>query len=508
MNHYKPNNEGIKSLTVHRAFEKQVTAFPQKVAVKFEDKSLSYEQLNVKANQFAHHLISHGVSAGDVIGLSVARSLEMIIAMLAILKCNAAYLPLDNNNPLARNINCLNEAKVKILIADHECDEEILTGRDLIKTDLSEINKIPQENNLLLDGIGEDLCYVMFTSGSTGKPKGVLTPHRGVTRLVKQNNYIELTCKDNILQFAPPSFDASTFEIWGALLNGGTLILYSGKMLDPRLLAREIKDNQVTVMWLTAALFHLIVNRYVVALAPLKIILAGGDVLYPKYINKVLNEYPHMTVINGYGPTENTTFTCCHRMTVNNPPKTNVPIGKAISGTKIHILNNDLKPVTEGEEGVIYSSGLGVALGYMNDIDKSDAFFQNADIAEGLIYNTGDLVKVNNEGNIEFIGRKDNQIKVRGFRVSLEEVQSNILGLNYVQDALVILDKFKTGDQQLVAYLNIRDEYKLTVSDVKRSLSSKLPYYMIPDLIHLNTNLSINKNGKIDKNKILKERLT
>ncbi|MEI8703615.1 AMP-binding protein [Pseudoalteromonas sp. B62] len=283
----------------------------------------------------------------------------------------------------------------------------------------------------------------------------------------------------------------------GALCTGATLVLYSGSILDPKLFSREIKDNNVTILWLTAALFHLIASRYISALSPIKTLLAGGDVLSSKLINTVLDAYPEITVINGYGPTENTTFTCCHRMTVLNRPNDVVPIGRAITGTQVYLLDGNLEKVADGEVGELVTSGLGIAIGYLNS--KSINFFKEPSIDKGLLYRTGDLVRKNLDEEFEFVGRKDNQIKIRGYRVSLEIIQSSILTLEHVNDAIVLLEEHGVGEQLLTAYLQVGEDTEWTVRGVKSSLSTKLANYMIPDVINFSSNLPISKNGKIDK---------
>jgi amino acid adenylation domain-containing protein len=488
--------------SISRIFEAEVARRPQAIALKCAGVVLTYAQLNACANNVASHLSARGVGRGEVVAVMMSRSPEQVVAILAILKCGGAYLPLDGNNPVARNSKCLKAARVSVLIADHDINESLALGRQIVDSRSAELFSAERSDNLEIEAGPEDRCYVMFTSGSTGQPKGVVVPHRAVIRLVKHSNYIEISERDSILQFAPLSFDASTFEIWGALLNGGTLVLYSGTTFDPSLFANEIREHRVTILWLTAALFHLIATRFLASLKGINVLLAGGDVLYPKVVNKVLDAMPEVVLINGYGPTENTTFTCCHRMTRANRPTECVPIGTAISGTRVHILNEALQPVTNGETGELYASGSGVALGYLNDGEHGDAFFCNPAIAEGLIYRTGDLARCNARGEIEFQGRRDNQVKIRGYRVALEEVQASLLKVEHVVDGAVTVEKFDNGDQHLIADLLLDEEGATTVAQVKRALAEELPAYMVPDLIRLSTNLPINKNGKIDRQRI------
>lgn len=489
------------SPSIHVEFERQASRSAQLVALRYEDESLTYGQLNRRANGLAAHLQSCAdVKRGDVVAVKMARRPELIVALLAILKCGAAYLPLDENDPVARALHCLEQARVRVILADRLDEPPLHDDRICITLAERGLFEGERESAPAVAVSGEDRCYVMFTSGSTGAPKGVVVPHRAVVRLVRGTNYIEIDETDRILQLAPTSFDASTFEIWGALLNGACLVLYPGSTLDPNLLMRQIRDNGVTILWLTAALFHVIAARYTVALRTVKVVLAGGDVLQPKLVNKVLDEVPGITLINGYGPTENTTFTCCHRMTVANRPTGSVPLGKAVTGTFLHVLDSAGAPVAQGEIGELFVSGRGVALGYLND--NGGVFFTDARLASGLIYRTGDMARLNADDDLEFVGRRDNQVKIRGFRVALEEVQGNILKLPQIADAVVLLQKSESGDQLLVAYLQLAAHQSMSVADVRRVLGVELPRYMIPDLIHLSIDLPISRNGKLDRARI------
>ncbi len=500
-------SELLERQSIGEIFEQVVTDFPNNVAVSYQDKKLSYDELNSRAEYLAEIIMEKGVKRGDVVAMLMGRTPDMVVAMIAIIKCGAAYYPVDKNNPVVRNRYCLDNAQVSLILTDSDCSDLLEEKRE--ELNVTEKLKLDKRSSSSLNTIKkifhdkDDKVYVMFTSGSTGDPKGVVVPSRAVVRLVKATNYITIDPQDTIFQFAPLSFDASTFEIWGALLNGATLALYSGLGLDPNLFARELKQNQVSILWLTAALFHLFATRYKPLLSSLRVLLAGGDVLNPQLISNVLDEFPHLIVINGYGPTENTTFTCCHQMTIKNKPSSMVPIGLAVSGSDIHILDEDKKTVLIGEVGELYTSGKGVALGYLNQSQGSDTFFNDSSIADGLIYKTGDLVRQNELGEIEFVGRIDNQVKIRGFRVSLEEIRNSLMKLNVIDDVVVKLEKFETGDQRLVAYVQLTKDSACTGADIKKILTEKIPSYMVPDFIQVNRELPINQNGKIDSKKLV-----
>ena len=469
--------------------------------MKSRDGSMSYEELNARAGSLASHLIAVGVERGHVVALSMLRSVDMIVSMLAVLKAGAAYLPIEESSPTARKRKYLDDAGVLHIIADGERADLHDARRTVVRADAATrlSGSTPLDGNLPDSCLPDDKAYVMFTSGSTGEAKGVVVPHRAVTRLVLDTNYIQISPADRILQLSPPSFDASTFEIWGALLNGATLVLSSENVVDPNALRRDVAEGGVTIMWLTAALFHLIGDRYIDAIRPVKTLLAGGDVLSPRVVNRVLDEIPGITVINGYGPTENTTFTCCHRMTrSNHPPLDGVPIGKPISGTEVFVLDASFSPVRAGDVGELFTAGKGLALGYLNG-DRAGSFFRDARIADGLIYRTGDLVRENSRHELEFLGRRDNLVKLRGFRVSLEGIKQSLLKLADVVDAAVFVRKEAAGDQLLIAYVKTRQGSRLEAAEARRLLRVELPDYMIPDSLIVSEALPITNNGKLDK---------
>uniref|UniRef100_UPI00286EADAB amino acid adenylation domain-containing protein n=1 Tax=Chamaesiphon sp. VAR_69_metabat_338 TaxID=2964704 RepID=UPI00286EADAB len=352
----------------------------------------------------------------------------------------------------------------------------------------------------------EDLAYVMYTSGSTGQPKGVCIPHRGVVRLVKETNYLDFSPSQVWLQLAPIAFDASTLEIWGSLLNGGRLVLFPGEKPSLRELGQAIAAHQITTLWLTAGLFHLMVDERIEDLQPLRQLIAGGDVLSVPQVRKVLATLPNCQLINGYGPTENTTFTCCYPI-ASLEGLSAVPIGRPISNTQVYVLDADRQPVPIGIPGELYIGGDGLAQGYLvgaasakpNRPDlTSEKFVANPFATGERLYRTGDLVRYLPDGNLEFLGRIDTQVKIRGFRIELGEIDAVLAQHPAVREVRTIDREDRPGDKRLVAYLVV-DPAATTAIDWRGFLLSKLPDYLIPSAFVIVAALPLTANGKVDR---------
>ena len=436
--------------TLGELFDEQVALRPEAIAVEMGEERLTYRELSGRADELAARL--RGASR---VGIRIERSIEHVVAMLAAIKAGAAYVPLDSAYP---------EERLNFMIAD--------AGVDVILECGGKATAFQSGGN----AAALQTAYVMYTSGSTGKPKGVLVPHRAIVRLVKNQTYASFGPEETLLHFAPATFDAATFEIWGALLNGARLVIQPQGRASLDDLAETIERHGVTTLWLTAGLFHAMVDERITAFRGIRQLLAGGDVLSAAHVKKVLEAFPGITVINGYGPTEATTFTCCHRVTDPESIGATLPIGRPIANTKVYVLDRAQQPVPIGVPGELWIGGDGLAIGYTNG-ERFDG-----------LYRTGDRVRWNAKGEIEFLGRFDDQLKIRGFRIEPAEIETALREHPDVADAVVV-----ARDKTLVAYVTGKTE------ELRDHLRSRLPDHMIPSRIIALDAFPLTANGKVDR---------
>lgn len=498
------------SASIAELFEQQVRATPKNTAIRFKQHSYTYEEINSHANQLAEKIsqtrYANTKHSRDqlLVALCAERSVEMIVAMLAIVKAGAAYVPLDANYPVERLQYMLNDTGAKLLLLQnafnaHFADFDI--EKICLEEDVSAFaceNKQPKSNS-------NSLAYVMYTSGSTGKPKGIEICQKSIARLVRNTNYIDLNEDQVFLQYAPISFDAATLEIWGPLLNGGTLVVAPPGHLEMDQLADTLIQENINTVWLTAALFHYLAEYHLEAFVKIKQLLAGGDVLSPTLVRKVLDAYPGIKIINGYGPTENTTFTCCYPMTNAAQVAKSVSIGRPIANTQVYVLDKQLKPVSMGMPGELYTAGDGVARGYLNKPELTEkAFLANPYAMEydhgKVLYKTGDLARYLPDGNIEYLGRIDQQVKIRGYRIELGEIENILKNIEPIREVAVIAREGKAGIKKLLAYLVVKDGCQAIGNEkLKQALKAELPGYMIPSNFIWLEKLPITENGKLDR---------
>jgi amino acid adenylation domain-containing protein len=476
-------SEYPRDSSVSKRFDEIARREPDALAVVSDRESITYGELDRRSNRLARHLRARGGSTGSRVGISLERSVEAIVAILAVLKAGGAYVPLDPGDPPERRQFVLDDAAISLVL-----DADLLSDPG-----------IGEESDEPIDAevAPTDDAYVMYTSGSTGEPKGVVVTHRNVVRLVTGQGYAEFGPDEVFLQMAPLAFDASTFEIWGALLNGARLVLYPGGAVDLSELRATLERHGVTTLWLTAALFHQVVDMDVGALSGLKQLLAGGDVLSPDRVSRAMRALPGVRVINGYGPTEATTFSCCFDATSGVPFDDSVPIGRPIANATAYVLDRELEPTPVGVPGELYIGGDGVARGYLNRPElTADRFLPNP-FGEGRLYRTGDLVRWRADGQLEFIGREDLQVKVRGFRVEPGEVETTLAGHPGVREAAVVAPADAKGDRRLVAHVAV--DPAVDERELRSYLARKLPAHMIPASFTLLDRLPVTPNGKVDR---------
>lgn len=487
-----PKNSNIITL-----FEEQVEKHSKDIAVVFEDQKLTYEELNKKANQLAHVISNHGINEGDIIALLMDKSLEMIVSILAVLKANCAFLPIDVSYPKERIDYMLKDSNSKLLITTDKSLNSIDYAIKIINIDINKAAIFDNEyiNNYLKSYNSENLAYIMYTSGSTGTPKGVMIKQKSIIRLVKDSNFIKYNSHEHILQSGSIVFDASTFEIWSALLNGFELyIIKKEELLNSDSLQNYLLKNKITILWLTAPLFNQLIEENPHMFNTVNYLLTGGDVLSPKHINMARIANPNLKIINGYGPTENTTFSSC--FTIDQDYDNNIPIGYPISNSTCYVCSSTGELVPTGVPGELYVGGDGLAIGYLNNPNLTNEKFINFPYTNTKVYKTGDLVRWLPNGCLEFLGRIDSQIKIRGFRVELNEINLRISKFMGIKECTTVLQEIK-NEKTICCYYVSKENIDLNV--LKNYLKTFLPSYMIPSYFVQLDKLPINTNGKVDK---------
>lgn len=501
---FTPRQAPCPHATIHGLFEQQVRKTPGNTALVFNNVTLSYHQLNCKANQLARALREDwNIGRDDMVGLALKRSDLALIGILAILKAGGAYMPVDPDQPAERIRQLMQDADLKGLLTESaymfsfpDYTESSLFAMDI---QLDELEELSAED---LPGTNEpdDLAYLMYTSGSTGRPKGVMVAHKSVIRLVADPNFVSLSAQERILPTGALSFDASTFELWGALLHGATLYLLPDEdLLSLSKLKAAISANQITTMWFTSSWLNQLVDSDITLFAPLRQVLAGGDKLSPAHIERLKNAYPQLVIINGYGPTENTTFSLCHQ--VQHCNDSSIPIGKPVNNSTAFLLDSDLQPVPLGVSGELYVGGDGLARGYWKQAAlTAEKFIPHPYYRTPgeRLYRTGDFGRWQEDGTMIFLGRKDHQVKIRGFRIELREVEDALLQHPDVLEVVVTAALFNDEgtDKRLAAYYTAKQA--LAPAAMQEFLQTRLPVYMIPAYLIALEAFPLNANGKID----------
>jgi amino acid adenylation domain-containing protein len=475
------------------------------VAVELGDERLSYGELDRRADRLAGYLLSLGVCPEERVGVCLERCLELPVSLLAVLEAGGAYVPLDPEYPRERLELMLADSGARVLLTSREGAAAFqasgLSGLRCVVVGQGEDLPAAVESAALPLISADHLAYMIYTSGSTGRPKGVAVPHRGIARLVRETGFVDLGPSEVMLQFTSISFDVSTFEIWGCLLNGGRLVLAPpGATVEEA--TAVVERHGVTTLWLTSGLFHQAVTGHLPRLRGVRQLLAGGDVVPAGAARRCLEEIPGLRLINGYGPTENTTFTASWSTTDAAEVGAAVPIGWPIAGTETYVLDRHLFPVPAGIVGELYTGGSGLARGYHARPDLTAERFVPHPLSRHAgqrLYRTGDLVRHRPDGALDFLGRADRQVKVRGVRVELAEVETVLAAHSAVREAVVAVVRGGPGDERLAAWVVPAAEMRPSPSDLRSWLGERLPVSMIPSTFTLLAALPTTPNGKIDR---------
>lgn len=490
-----------KNTDIYSLFMEEVEKNPNKLAVFFDNKSLTYQELSTKVSNLANSMRNLGVAQNDIAAILVDKSLESIIAIFATLKLGAAYLPIDVNYPTSRIDYMLADSKAKILLTTNEF---VHKATNIIQTlnislDNSTIYANEGTSDIAISQISTDNpAYIMYTSGSTGKPKGTIITQKNIIRLIKNTNFIKFREDDRIMQTGSIVFDACTFEIFGALLNGLPLyIIKKEDLLNPSTLQDFILHNKISIMWLTAPLFNQICEINPHIFNSVRVLLTGGDTLSPKHINMARAANKNLTIINGYGPTENTTFSCCYN--IDKTYTYSIPIGQPIANSTCYVISDSEKLLPIGFPGELWVGGDGVCLGYLNNKELTDEKFIPNPFGLDTIYKTGDLVKWLPDGNISFISRIDSQVKINGYRVELKEIDIKLASYPAIKEAFSMVRNIN-DEKCICSYIVCKEEVDL--EELYTFLKESLPKYMLPKHTITLDKLPLNVNGKIDKNQL------
>ncbi|HEX7331325.1 MAG TPA: amino acid adenylation domain-containing protein [Pyrinomonadaceae bacterium] len=500
------HSEGVlpSDLSIAELFEAQVRQAPQAIALIAGEQEITYEELNRRANQLAHYLRRLGVGPEVAVGLCVRRSVEMVVGLLGILKAGGAYVPLDAEYPAERLQYMLADSEVRVLLAEDAAVTAFADyqGAVLKLGTAAKMLEFESAENPVAATSGKNLAYIMYTSGSTGQPKGVSIEQRGVVRLVKDTNYARFSAAEVYLQLAPTSFDASIFEIWGALLNGARLVLMPPETPSLQTLAEVIQQHRVSTIFVTTGLFNVLVDEQLQDLHTLKQVLTGGEAASVAHMRKAYRQLGEGSLIHVYGPTESTTFASYHAVTEQSLSGATVPIGYPVANTEIYLLDPQLRPVPIGVAGEIYIGGAGLAREYLHSPALTAEKFVShpfSDEPGARLYATGDLARFLPDGSIDFLGRRDKQVKIRGFRIELSEIEGVLDRHEKVREVAVVAEALGEGEgKQLVAYIVPASGVSLSAAELRDHVINSLPEYMLPGAFIFVDRFPLTPNGKLD----------
>ena len=490
-------------LCVHELFAQQAARTPDAPALMCGDAMMSYRELDERSNRLAHHLRTLGVGPEVVVALCLERSTEMVVGLLAILKAGGAYLPLDPSYPPERLAFMLTDAAAPVLVTSEAFAKLAPPELRCVSLDHPDEQARIAASPATPTGpttTPDNLAYVLYTSGSTGKPKGVAVCHRNIVKLVSAGDYFPARPGKVIAQMSSASFDAITFELWGALCNGLGVALVNYQGLSAGYLPQEVVTGKINAAFLTTALVNNVVRNTPHVLGKLDSLLFGGEAVNMEDVRLLHELAPELGLIHVYGPTETTTFATFHAVGLGSFVGTTVPIGRPISNTRLYVLDGDLEPVPVGVSGELYIGGCGLARGYLGRPGLTAERFVASPFGRGeRLYRTGDLVRYLPDGNLVFLGRLDHQVKLRGFRIELGEVEACLLGHVGVAQAAVLVREDDPGEKRLVAYAVAREGQVPGAGELREHVRRHLPDYMVPSAFVLLDALPLTSNGKVDR---------
>ncbi|MBN8749641.1 MAG: amino acid adenylation domain-containing protein, partial [Variovorax sp.] len=496
--------------TVVELFEEQVARTPWSVAVVDEGGEVTYRELEERSNRLGHYLRERGVGVGVLVPLCVERGIGLITAILAVWKAGGAYVPIDPEYPAERIRYMLGDLNSPVLLSNAQKSAELAAmlrdgslpgGSELINIEEC-VALEPGYSWEKIEGAGGErtVAYVMYTSGTSGKPKGVVVEQGNIVSLVKGVNYVTLDEGTVVLSTGVPSFDATTFEYWGPLLNGGRLILCPQTvLLDTVRLKELIVSEEVTTMFFSTGWFNQLIETDISLFAGLKALLFGGERVSMSHVCRLREQYPQLRISHVYGPTETTTFSTSYRMGEVREDR-DLPIGGPLDNRTAYILNERRQLCPVGVPGELWIGGAGVSRGYLNDVERTAEKYIDNPYGEGRVYRTGDRCRWLEDGNIEFMGRVDEQVKVRGFRIEPGEIETVLECCTGVSRAVVVVKEGLEGQKRLVAYVSVSGGYERQA--VWQWLRSRLPEYMVPSQLVELEDLPLTANGKVDRRRL------